>query len=173
MHQLSQSLSRTFGVPFKAAPAKPKASALPFQCIPRPTGTGERNDCCVRALANATGLDYLEAHVIAARYGRPDRSRMPHRSTVTMFDAYGTRQDLVEKARGHVIERPAYRGGSYVRVTKVGRVTLARFLAAYPRGTYVCHIRGHVFAVRDGVVLDNNEPKPRQLVDTFWTIVPA
>lgn len=125
-----------------------KPSPLPFELVPRPSGFSEAQDCVVRALTNAIGtMPYAEAHALAKAEGRRDRCRTPW---LVLQRLYGAR--CIDS----------------VPWSNCKRSTLARWLREHPTGTYIVHVRGHVFAVRDGVQLDLSPNGPRRLVDAWW-----
>lgn len=106
-----------------------------------------KNDCVIRACTLLTGRPYLEIHEAFKALGRRTNC--------------GTKFVLVEK----VIGRPM-RFEAHPR----RRVTLARFLADHPTGTYGVAIAGHMFVVRDGKILDLFLPGMRCRVKAFWTM---
>lgn len=92
---------------------------------------GDRNDCSVRALSIAANLPYERAHDLFKAAGRKD----------------GRRTDRAASKR-------VYRQLGYQLVSRAWAPTVTQFLAAYPAGRFICHRRGHAFAVVDGVVHD-------------------
>jgi hypothetical protein len=46
----------------------------------------------------------------------------------------------------------------------------ALFVTQHPVGTYICRVAKHVFVVRDGVVLDEQENRPDRCIYTAWAI---
>lgn len=114
------------------------------QVVHRPTGLNEERDCVIRAYVNATGADYSETLARAKELGRRARS-------ATKFDVMG-------KLYGSI---PTF-------TVQPRRPTVARFLRENQSGVFIVHIRNHVFAVRDGVVLDSFVPNSRATVDFYW-----
>ena len=111
----------------------------------------DRNDCTVRALAIASGIPYAAAHALLKAHGRKQGKGV---LTAVVIDAF----------KDHL--------GDYVRTSPFmsERPTVASFLRDQPKGTFVVAVRGHVFAVIDGVQHDNGEGlyKPRCRVKGFW-----
>ncbi len=89
----------------------------------------ETNDCVVRAWAIAAQIPYAEAHAAFKAAGRRDRR--------------GTKLHVSEAVMGDL---RCYPRGS--------RVTVAKWLRANPSGHFVVFVRGHAFAVIDGVCHD-------------------
>lgn len=51
------------------------------------------------------------------------------------------------------------------------RPTVAQLLGDLPAGRYIFKVKGHVFAVVDGVCLDVfSEPAPRRRVEGYWAM---
>jgi hypothetical protein len=128
-----------------------KVKQIPFKYVPRPCHIDELNDCTVRALANATGLTYESSHELLAESGRKQyKGHYIH----TLYDA------IVSK-------------GVWVKdcaAGKVSTITVARFISENPTGSYICLIRGHVFAVVDGVVHDSFRCRPGARVRRYWKV---
>ena len=123
----------------------------------------ETKDCTVRAVSIALDIPYAKAHALLAKAGRPDRDGP--RSYI--FDAfmeglgftkyeYPVRCYKVEKWYG-TIERRAC-------------ITFKRWLLEHSTGVYVVDMRGHVFAVINGVVHDALTIGPRTVVKGHWKI---
>lgn len=106
----------------------------------------EENDCAVRALANATGTPYAEAHSMFF-----DAGRRPNKGTPwsAVYGVYG-------------------RFGALTRYNRNYSATVGSFIAENPVGTFILSIRRHVFAVRDGVILDTGMCKPTTALLQTW-----
>ena len=121
------------------------ASALGFSkqdatAIRESAGVKERADCTVRATAAALGIPYTEAHSKLAACGREPRRRFA-------FD-----QPKVLKALG--LNRREWIGGCPLKLV----------LPQLQTGRHIVLVRGHVFAVAEGKVLDSFIPNPNQYV---------
>lgn len=97
----------------------------------------EKKDCVVRAIAFALNITYAEAHAICKANGRRDGDGM--------FDY---QWEPILRKNGFVNELADGRKGWGARVVKtfVTRVATS--------GRWVLKVRGHAFAVVDGVPLD-------------------
>lgn len=98
---------------------------------------GETMDCTVKATALACRIPYEEAHAICAEAGRkPRQGAYTHKIA-----------DLLEH-KGYRVKRfnPRQPNGSRYTPKTIGK--------RLNRGHYMCQVRGHVFAVVDGKVLD-------------------
>ena len=100
----------------------------------------DRADCCIRAVAVSTGCTYELASAMFSAAGRKLRT--------------GTSVEMTY----HVHEM-------FLRMKRVKDVCgwpLAAFIAAYPKGRFILHRRGHAFAVVNGVLHDwENTTKPK------------
>ncbi len=99
----------------------------------------EKLDCTVRATAAGLDVPYAAAHRLLKGAGRKDRCRFPFQ---TQYSKLGFEQ---------------YPGLSRLRVKAA--------LAALPAtGRFLLLVRGHIFAVVDGVVHDNQPLRPQAIV---------
>jgi hypothetical protein len=118
-------------------------------------GTGERNDCTVRALAVAACVPYEAAHAIYKRLGRQDRRRLRHSAIKT--------PQAIRMATGNhdpvrLIERPG---------------TIGRFIKENGRkGHWILAVAGHHLAVVDGQVYDwaNFVNKTRRIIKRAYRV---
>ena len=110
------------------------------------TASGDRNDCSVRSLATAACLPYDDAHAAFAKHGRKSGRKTPTSVTAKVVKDFFPHAQSVK-----------------------GGITLNRFVAAYPVGHFVVHVRGHALAVCDGVVHDW-KPGQRRQVRWAWRI---
>lgn len=124
-----------------------KARTIEYKHLqPRPLGRSEANDCAVRALANSIGLPYDAAHAELKAAGRPDRKGTPWNVCRQVYAKHGANE------RSFGFRRP----------------TVAAIVREHQQGRYIVAVRGHVFALVDGVALDTFEPKPRQRVMSIF-----
>jgi hypothetical protein len=109
----------------------------------------ERNDCTVRALANATGMAYSEAHSLLSKHGRKFKCgaffMVYHRAYLeaglALQGIYGsTRRARIASSRANV--------------TAGAGITIGRMLPRLQQGRYVVLITGHALAVVDGRIID-------------------
>ena len=119
-----------------------------FQYIARGDST-EANDCSVRAVQVAGSMTYEQAHALMERVGRQKGRGVPWH----MIDAV---------ARANL-------NATYVGCSR--GTTLAAFMRAAKQGQrYMVLIKGHVFAVVDGVQFDLTPPSGRCHVQGYWAI---
>lgn len=95
----------------------------------------ERRDCTVRATAVALDIPYAEAHAKMKALGRRDCRGVPYEAYIS----------------GLGMQRVA---------DWKPRTTLYKALGSLKSGRYVARMRGHVFAVVDGIVHDTATPRP-------------
>lgn len=102
----------------------------------------ETNDCAVRAMANAFSVPYVHAWAAMRAAGRKDKKG----TAVGVIDKVVTGEHGGK--RGHRMERV---GKSYEGKHEV---TIGTFCKYHPTGRFYCIVRGHAFAIVDGVVQD-------------------
>ncbi len=109
----------------------------------------EANDCTVRALANAAGWAYSEAHALLSKHGRRFKKGAPfsvyHRAYLEagmcLLGLYG----CTRRARG---------AAGVAAQTPGPGMTLETALRRMQAGRYVVLITGHALAVVDGKIVD-------------------
>lgn len=105
----------------------------------------ESLDCSVRAYAVATQTPYNKSHRLFKDHGRKKRHTTRHSVTRAVLQDYP-------------LDRPKT------------RQTVNQFIKLYPQGRYIIGIRGHMFALIDGVVHDNQKPRFKAIVQKYWKI---
>ena len=112
------------------------------------SGLNEKNDCVVRALSVAGGLEYSVAHRMMAVAGREPRHSTSVPASIRMLETFFPHAQ---------------------RVFVGGKATMAQFAAAYPDGRWMVYTRNHAVALVDGVVYDWM-PHPRSRVRWGWRL---
>ena len=119
----------------------------------------ETNDCTVIALSYAFQIDYRKAYDIMAAAGRKPNKGI---SFLKLFGGM-----LPHK-------------GNKIRCTYLGRkvtihprpgMTIETFRKTNHKGTYILKVPGHVFVIKDGLVL--NQRHMRQRVQYFIQVGPV
>lgn len=113
------------------------------------SGLRANNDCCVRAFALCTGKNYEETLHFLARFGWRSYRGMENKEIRLAARQYGN-----FKVRG-------WRGRVGQLESKINR-----------NKNYIVGVRGHVFCVCKGVVVDSFAPKMRQKIDMFLEFSP-
>lgn len=124
---------------------------------------GEKNDCTVRAIANAFNVCYDVAHDYAKTiFGRENRKGirgfamlLSAVKTVSFSQTMG-QLDLFEQSSNYRVKslsqsqliNPQYKH-------KPVKWTVKTFCARYNRGTYIITVKGHALTIKDGIILDN------------------
>lgn len=125
----------------------------------------ETNDCAVRAFANAFPVTYSEAHEIFAHCGRKDREATNTKTVIEIFTKHckkvvGTFGTTAFAEYGtHVLKCRNYSG-----------MTLEKFLKHFPTKKYVVLVRGHVFVVDNGQVIDGTYNKANKRITVVWEV---
>ena len=117
------------------------------------TKQGARNDCSVRALANAGGIPYETAEAIHARNGRKHNAGC---TVETVAKTYGEAGFELQGVYGDTKQAWFLRNILHTSYAKDHKgTTLAKFVQQNNKGKYICLVRGHAFAVVDGAIIDN------------------
>lgn len=107
----------------------------------------ENKDCAVVAAAIVTQSDYASAHELLKKFGRKDRKgTVFHTTTKPAIESLGFRLELVNNLQPN---------GS--------RYTPKTVAKACQEGYYLCRIKGHIFAVVDGQVMDWTEGRKHRI----------
>ena len=116
------------------------------------TKQGARNDCSVRALANAGGIPYETSEAIHARNGRKHNAGA---TIETVTKAYGEAGFELQGVYGDTKQAWYWRNLMLTNYKQhLKGTTLAKFVQQNNKGKYICLVRGHAFAVVDGAVID-------------------
>lgn len=106
----------------------------------------ETNDCTVRAVANAAGIQYDQAHALCKKFFK----RRFRQGTSTRLIV--TESHKLFETIGFEVEKRTVSEYFDLRGTWG---TINQFVKRHPRGRYLLSVRGHSLAVVDGVVYDN------------------
>lgn len=123
----------------------------------------EKNDCTVRALANASGMDYFDAHNLLSKYGR---KKYCGAKFGTMHNAYRDAGFLLNSVHG-TTGQARYVARVTKRIAEDG-VTLAKILPKLAFGEYIVNITGHAVAVVNGKIIDTfDNPAGKRVIAVF------
>jgi len=130
----------------------------------------EYNDCAVRALMTVTGASYDDAqHYLSLHC---DRRRGRGVNTNRLRERLGLNPFLPKTILGASFKLIPTGAGRRLNPRKRRECpTLKMFLADRSKGRYYCLMRGHAFAVIDGVVVDEFPLGARCRVDTCWEVI--
>ena len=130
----------------------------------------EKNDCVVRALANAFEVNYNMAHVfVSKRFNRKKGKgtkffnntlkKLSKKSInfepsgqLDLFNQDGKSFDIE-----HIGDQPKLGGNLVNRKYKHKKVayTVKAFAQKFNKGTYIILVHKHAFTIKDGVLIDN------------------
>lgn len=133
-------------------PESPPEKAYSFRWTDggaKAAGFRERSDCTVRALQILSGKPYELVHAVTMAYGR--KQRRGFKAFERAFPAMASRLGMTVKEI-------------------YWNVTVEKVIRAYPTHRLMIQIRGHVFAVVDGVIHDTWHPSLRCRVRHFWKV---
>ena len=131
------------------------------------TAKGEKNDCVVRAIANACDVNYEQAHQYCAETFDRKKGKGTQLFTTLLktnsemvFDEVG-QLDLfaqgIKRNVKHLGDMPKM-GGQLINPKykhKKVAYTVKEFAQRFNKGNYILEVAKHALAVKDGVVVDN------------------
>lgn len=127
------------------------------------TSAGETRDCTVRALSNASGMPYENAHALLKKHGRKDRSGA---FFGTMLRAYNEAGFILESVHG-TTSAARWAARLSKREAEAG-ITLAKILPKLAFGEYIVNTTGHAVAVVNGKIIDTfDNPAGKRVVAVF------
>ena len=132
---------------------------------------GEKNDCVVRACANAFNISYDVAHkFVAVEFKR--KARKGTKKVFSTFSALGkVAFDLFQDSLFPVtkeyklkcVNKPVNASYTHKRVN----YTVKTFCAKYSKGTYIVLVNKHALVIKNGIVVDN----PNNRFDGYRRVV--
>ena len=125
---------------------------------------GEKNDCAVRAFANAFNISYDVAHKFAEdKFARKAKKGVKgmfitlSKLGFATFDLF--QNSLFPETRTYGIHPIARSKNGKVVNTKYTHKEVAHtvktFCEQYNKGTYIVIVRKHALTIKDGIVIDN------------------
>jgi len=137
----------------------------------------ESNDCVVRAVAAATGVNYDTAHSFVKEvFNRTDKQGVMSKELVETMKGLaeaGTATIGSKTISIEIMAKPEITNmyklyGELIHRQK----TVKSFLESYPKGSYIVTVSKHAFAVVDGVMIDNagEEYKPTRKVTGAYKV---
>lgn len=130
------------------------------------TRVWERKDCVIRALSNASGMEYEKAHAMATKHGRQANKGTEIDVTHRLMLAAGL------KAQGFYGTTGSSRWLQWRMpgVPHAAGTTLAKFVKNTPTGRYVVLVRGHALAVVDGETIDTHPTSGNMSVVAVYSV---
>ena len=121
---------------------------------------GEKNDCAVRAIANASNVCYDTAHMFAAlELDRKTRKgvqgmylKLVKLKQIT-FDLFS--DTLFPETRTYKLSGSAAPINPEYTHKKV-KYTVKTFCASHNEGTYIVLVKDHALVIKNGIVIDNS-----------------
>ena len=127
----------------------------------------EKNDCAVRAVANACDVNYDQAHKFCTEmFGREKGKGTQLFSTLLktnsemVFDEVGQLnmfEQGIKRTVKHIGDMPKAGGKLFNPKYKHKKVayTVKEFAQRFNKGNYILAVNKHALAIKDGVVIDN------------------
>ena len=135
---------------------------------------GEKNDCVVRAIANAFNITYDVAHEFTAKeFKRKARKGTKHMFSTLQslgsvtFDLFSdTLFPETKTYKLKCVNKPINKAYTHKPV----QYTVKTFCANYGIGTYIVLVNKHALVIKDGVVVDNGDMRftgYRRVVESY------
>ena len=132
---------------------------------------GEKNDCVVRACANAFNITYDIAHkFVATEFKR--KARKGTKKVYNTFKELGkvsfdlfqdTLFPITKEYKLSCVNKPINKEYTHKRVN----YTVKTFCAKYSKGTYIVLVNKHALVIKNGIVVDN----PNNRFDGYRRVV--
>ena len=132
---------------------------------------GEKNDCVVRAIANAFNISYDIAHEFTAK----EFKRKARKGTKAVFSTFSTlgkvsfelfKDSLFPVTKEYklkCVNKPVNTSYTHKKVS----YTVKRFCASFSKGTYIVLVNKHALVIKNGIVVDN----PNNRFDGYRRVV--
>lgn len=140
----------------------------------------EDNDCVVRSIASAFGIDYDLSHqIVRDTFGR--KFGKGTYGFVSGMNILSINRVRIGRKCCKMMGKPMFEGSTFntldynviVKGKKVARkMTVGTFVSKYPTGSYVLTVAKHAFTIKDGIVIGNFEDstKKRKIVTAAWKV---
>ena len=134
----------------------------------------EKNDCAVRAFANAFNISYDIAHEFTAKEFKR-KARKGTKAVFSTFNALGKVafdlfQDslfpITKEYKLKCVNKPVNASYTHKRVN----YTVKTFCAKFSKGTYIVLVNKHALVIKDGIVVDNGDMRftgYRRVVESY------
>ena len=137
----------------------------------------EKNDCSVRALANAFNVTYDVAHLFAAT----ELERKARKGLKSMFSKLDLLGEVTFELFSNTLfpETKTYKLEGSLDTTnpdythKPVDFTVKTFCARFTKGTYIVIVNKHALVVKKGIVIDNPNYKfggYRRVVESYFKV---
>ena len=135
---------------------------------------GEKNDCVVRAIANAFNISYDIAHEFTAKEFKR-KARKGTKAVFSTFSALGkvtfdlfqdTLFPITKEYKLKCVNKPVNKEYTHKRVN----YTVKTFCASFSKGTYIVLVNKHALVIKNGIVVDNPNNRfdgYRRVVESF------
>ena len=125
----------------------------------------EKNDCAVRAIANAFNITYDNAHTFTAEKFARKAKKGTKKFFITLsqlgFATFDLFEDSLFPERKTYSIHPIARNNKRIGIVntdythKVVNHTVKTFCAKFNKGTFILTVNKHALTIKDGVVIDN------------------
>lgn len=141
------------------------------QILPAASGAGtteDKNNCAVRAVANATAKDYKWLHNKAKELGRKDGQGTEVEVCLKLHEIAGLKLHSLygdTRCARYLSFKLAVNGHMQFRDQGI---TLGTFIKQHPKGRFVVGYKGHHLAVVNGQVIDSFASSKNKRLYAAW-----
>ena len=135
---------------------------------------GEKNDCAVRAFANAFLITYDTAHKFTAETFKRKARRATKHMFGTLEKLGSVTFDLFSDSLFPVTREynlvPVHKPINTEYTHKKVAYTVKTFCAKFNKGTYIVLVHKHALCIKDGIVIDNPDMRftgYRRIVESY------
>ena len=135
---------------------------------------GEKNDCAVRAFANAFNISYDVAHEFTAKEFKRKARKGTHGVFTTLKALGGVTFELFSNTlfpetktyKLKCVNEPINKDYTHKEV----KYTVKTFCAKFSKGTFIVLVNKHALTIKDGIVIDNPDMRftgYRRVVESY------
>lgn len=130
------------------------------------TDTNETKDCTVRALANATGMPYKDAHSLLKKVGRKDKEGVSLHVVLNAFEDIAIKPVYISSNT----KDGRYLCGYYSWTSPNQGMSLGKAVKTFTKGKYIALVNCHVVALVDGHLIDIFDNPGKQYLRALFKV---
>ena len=133
----------------------------------------EKNDCAVRAFANAFNITYDNAHTFAAEKFARKAKKGVKGMFITLSKLGFANFDLFQNSLFPETKTYSIHPIARDKDGKVVNHTVKTFCTKFNKGTFIVIVKNHALTIKDGIVIDNPNYKfegYRRIVESYFKV---
>lgn len=128
--------------------------------------TNEAKDCTNRALANATGMPYKDAHALLKKVGRKDKEGARLSVVLDAFEELSIKPVYISSNT----ENGRYLCGYYGWTNPNKGMSLGKAVKTFTKGKYIALVNCHAVALVDGHLIDTFDNPGKQYLRALFKV---